>query len=409
MGKRVLINSENFYPIRGGGEKYLENLILKLIQDDYEIEVITVIPEVEGFDKKFEYSITRIIEDKITSKQILGLSVSEFVWGSGKYAEKYFNRKYNKMNTWTQIENQIIEKINSMKPFDVYIGVGQFGAKIKPYSQDIVSIIKKQNSDCKTFYLEFDMYHFSNPNGEKKDLLEIPNIDYIISLNEHDLNHKSILNENNKICLPPILEIDNKKYPKDWEDRPYDFGFISPLYHKGNSIVRNLLLDYPEKKFLIKKPSYGSEYDLNEIYPLISKNYDVLDWVDDIDKDFYQKCKFILYPSLNEGYGMVPVEAILNGAIPIVNKTDSNYWVHENNVYYVDTEMQKNSILYNFQYYLDNYSLINSQWTSAITHILNYEKRIYPLFIGNTNVKVKKHHRQRFEKLYLEFKKILEE
>ena len=221
------------------------------------------------------------------------------------------------------------------------------------------------------------MYHFSNPNGEKKDLLEIPNIDYIISLNEHDLNHKSILNENNKICLPPILEIDNKKYPKDWEDRPYDFGFISPIYHKGNSIVRNLLLDYPEKKFLIKKPSYGSEYDLNEIYPLISKNYDVLDWVDDIDKDFYQKCKFILYPSLNEGYGMVPVESILNGAIPIVNKTDSNYWVHENNVYYVDTEMQKNSILYNFQYYLDNYSLINSQWTSAITHILNYEKRIF--------------------------------
>ena len=81
MGKRVLINSENFYPIRGGGEKYLENLILKLIQDDYEIEVITVIPEVEGFDKtvatflikklQLFYSVPLIFQNKHVFKTAL--------------------------------------------------------------------------------------------------------------------------------------------------------------------------------------------------------------------------------------------------------------------------------------------------------------------------------------------------
>ena len=195
---------------------------------------------------------------------------------------------------------------------------------------------------------------------------------------------------------------------EEWENRPYDFGFLAPIYHKGSSIVKNLLIDFPDCNFLIKKPTYGTCVELDQIYPLIAQNYDVIDWVDNMDADFYQQCRYILYPSLNEGYGLVPVEAILNGAIPLLNYSKSNYWVHYDNVYYIKSELNENKIPYNFDYYLHNYRVVNEVWTNELRKILNRDNKIHIKFIKKTMNKVLKFHRDRYEKYYLKFKNLLE-
>ena len=125
MGKRILINSENFYPLQGGGEKHLEQLLQRLISDGFEIEVITVIPEIEGYEKDFNYPVHRIIEGKVSSEELNGLSVCDFIWGSEiSYASNYFGRKNPNLSNIKQIENSIKEFINNSDKFDIYIGVG---------------------------------------------------------------------------------------------------------------------------------------------------------------------------------------------------------------------------------------------------------------------------------------------
>ena len=413
MGKRILINSENFYPLRGGGEKHLEQLLQRLISDGFEIEVITVIPEIEGYEKDFDYPVHRIIKGKVSSEELNGLSVSDFIWGSEiSYASNYFRRNNPNLSNIKQINNSIKEFITKSEKFDIYIGVGQFGAKLLNLDSeegDIPKFIKEINPQCKTFYLEYDIYHFTNPHGDKINISKWDYVDYILCLNGLEMNHSSIKNENEKIYVPPeiIKEIYPLKSLEEWESRPYDFGFVSPLYHKGNSIVRSLLIDYPNSKFLIKKPSYSSSYDLEVIYPMIANNYDVLGWVEDMDKDFYQKCKFILYPSLNEGYGMVSAEAICNGSIPIINDTQSNRWVNANFAYYIDNELKNNSILYNFDYYMENYLLVNNSWNEEIKNILKTSSKEHYRFIKQSQEGVLSHHQQRFEMMYDKFVSIL--
>ena len=63
MGKNFLIYTDNFYPLQGGAEKAIENLIYRLIEDGNKVQVITMIPEFEGYNKEFQYPIHRLIED----------------------------------------------------------------------------------------------------------------------------------------------------------------------------------------------------------------------------------------------------------------------------------------------------------------------------------------------------------
>ncbi len=417
MGKRVLIYSDNFYPLQGGAEKHLDTLITRLIEDGYQVEVITMIPKVEGFNKEFTYPIHRIITEEITKEQIGEISVSEFMWGANEYAVHYFNTKNNKLPPWKQTELAIINIIEGKGLFDVYIGCGQFGAKQHELGEDIIEKIKEKNPKCKTFYLEFDMYHHANPQGKKWLVTEVmtenplPNINYIMSSNEYDLNHSSIINQNAKICLPPIIDAKINSTPsrEEWEQRPYDFGFISPLYHKGSSIVKSLLIDYPNSRFLIKAPSYGTNYDIDNIYPLLGGDYDRIGWVENLDTDFYQQCKFILYPSLNEGYGMVAIEAFCNGAIPIMNSTPSNKWVNGECCYYIESKLSSNPVIYHFDWYIKNYEDINSAWSKGIAEILRTNSNEHMRFIKYYQEEALNKHQQRFEEKYREFIDIISE
>ncbi len=417
MGKKFLFYTDNFYPLQGGAEKHLENLISRLMEDGHRVHVITMIPNFEGYDKEFKCQIHRLIEGVIPKEDLMDGSISEFMWGSHQYAIKYYQKKDRNLPAWKQTEEGIINIINSLESFDVYIGCGQFGARQHDFGRDIAELLKAKNPLCKTFYLEFDMYHYTNPAGKKwlgiyeGNKNPLPNIDYIMSSNQHDLNHKSNLMENDTICLPPIIDTEITKLTnkKEWENRPYHFGFLSPLFHKGSSIVKSLLIDYPDSKFLIKNPPYGSKFDIEGLYPLLGNNFDTLGWVEDLDKDFYQQCKFILYPSLNEGYGMGAIEALSNGAIPILNLTESNKWVNDEFAYYIESDLLKNPIIYNFNWYMENYDRINESWKKGIFDILRTKSDEHYKFIEYYQEDALQYHQQRFEGLYVEFLRVIGE
>ena len=415
MGKNFLFYTDNFYPLQGGAEKAIDNLIYRLIEDGHQVHVITIIPEFEGFNKEFQYPIHRLIEGVITNDELGNRTISEFMWGSHQYAIQYYNQLNNTLQPWKQTETEILQVISNLDKFDVYIGCGQFGARQHDLGRDIPKALKEKNSRCKTFYLEFDMYHYTNPAGKKwlgiyhGDKNPLPNIDYIMSSNHYDLEHESNNMINKTICLPPIINMEIKKLTnkKEWENRPYDFGFLSPLFHKGSSIVKSLLIDYPDSKFLIKKPSYGANNDIDTIYPLLGNNFDTLGWVEDLDNDFYQQCKFILYPSLNEGYGMGAIEALCNGAIPILNLTESNKWVNSEFAYYVESDLLKNPVIYNFDWYMENYDRINKAWKDNIFDILRTKSDEHCKFIEYYQQDALKYHQQRFEKFYMDFLKVI--
>ena len=164
---------------------------------------------------------SRIISDKINRDSLENTTLSELIWGGGEMANK-FARRLNKDDdrpAWYVLLDRIIEYIENNGPYGAYIGCGQFGAKQVSFMPDIVEHIKNQNPSCKTFYLDFDIYHYSKPDGKLwgglhiVDVNPMPNIDYLISLNHYDLNHESINNSNIKVCLPPEIKERNEFNP----------------------------------------------------------------------------------------------------------------------------------------------------------------------------------------------------
>jgi glycosyltransferase involved in cell wall biosynthesis len=73
----------------------------------------------------------------------------------------------------------------------------------------------------------------------------------------------------------------------------------------------------PDKKFIIKPGGYHHSVVIDKLEKWFP-NVTVGGWYKSIN-EFYQQCKCILYPSLWEGFGMVPMEAASNGCLVFAN------------------------------------------------------------------------------------------
>jgi len=49
---------------------------------------------------------------------------------------------------------------------------------------------------------------------------------------------------------------------------------------------------------------------------------DIVDWVESMENDFFRKGRYLLYPSVFEGFGLMPMEAAMQGTIPICSDID---------------------------------------------------------------------------------------
>ena len=85
-------------------------------------------------------------------------------------------------------------------------------------------------------------------------------------------------------------------------------GFIKPIPHKGVDFFYQLATQLPEKKFLVLRGEWQNFEDIRRGLP----NVFFMEPVDEI-KVFYERCRMIVMPSLQEDAGTVAQEAALNG------------------------------------------------------------------------------------------------
>ena len=104
---------------------------------------------------------------------------------------------------------------------------------------------------------------------------------------------------------------------EEWKNRPYDFLFNNPQLNKGSLTVLEIAKKYPNKRFLIKMGNWGS-WNNNEIIQLNRLgNVNIINSVKSMENEFYRLGKYLLSPSVIDGGGMMPLEAAMQGTIPI--------------------------------------------------------------------------------------------
>lgn len=89
-------------------------------------------------------------------------------------------------------------------------------------------------------------------------------------------------------------------------------GFIKPLHHKGVDLFYEIAAAMPDRRFVVLR---GEWQDIETIRPF--PHVEFMEPVDDI-RDFYEKVRLVLVPSLSEDAGTVGQECAVN-RIPCVS------------------------------------------------------------------------------------------
>ena len=307
-GKRILVGTELFYPLFGGGEKALIDWLMEFHNEGADITVLTIAPELEGYEKEFPFEVIRLLP-----KQKLPLN-SKDIWqyyrDIGIIDTDYL--PHFKKGLLLNIAKQTLE---TLPPFDIYLGYGAWG--FHNIKNTLCNIVKDISPQTMTFGIFYDVYNL-------KSKVTFPDIDYLISCAPiPSIKNKYFYNEP-LVLLPNQLTFDRDFIIslEEWRERPYDFVFNNPILHKGVDIVKALIREFPQKKFLIKKGGYFSISEENQKFFDGCKNVTLLETDISMEKDFFRKGKFLLYPSFNEGFGLMPIEALSQNTIPICSDID---------------------------------------------------------------------------------------
>lgn len=114
----------------------------------------------------------------------------------------------------------------------------------------------------------------------------------------------------NTICRPPVFPEDKKVKSEG------DYITLVNLYdNKGGQQLINIAKEMPDYKFLGVEGSYGPQ-----IYDRTVSNIDYIENQKDI-REVLRKTKILLMPSKYESWGMMGVEAMINGIPVIANPT----------------------------------------------------------------------------------------
>ena len=296
---RVLVGTNLFYPLNGGGERALIDWLNDFHLKGIEICVITTTPEIENLEREFPFQVIRL-QDKIP------------------YSEKIDNEGVQNYLQEIQYNHyEMIDKamliLSEMNDFDFYIGYGFWGSEwlIDGY-KSFATVLKEQYPKLKTISLKWDVH-----GGEGEY-----DTDYVL----HGAPYKYINNPHtNKVFIKrfsmfPKQTTDNPLEVfnfEEWKNRPYDFLFNNPQLNKGSLTVLEIAKKYPNKRFLIKMGNWGS-WNNNEIIQLNRLgNVNIINSVKSMENEFYRLGKYLLSPSVIDGGGMMPLEAAMQGTIPI--------------------------------------------------------------------------------------------
>ncbi len=143
-----------------------------------------------------------------------------------------------------------------------------------------------------------------------------------------------------KVCVVPNAWQHVRRYTEapDWEQRypqlesgTYYFSLATRARHKNGQWVREVAKRNPDLSFAIA----GGSYDVDEAD--VPSNVHLLGFVSDEDAcALIRHCRAFLYPSLYEGFGLPPLEALALGAQVISSDATSLPEVLGSSVHYID-------------------------------------------------------------------------
>ena len=145
---RLLVGTNLFYPLYGGGEKALIDWLMDFQERGIEICVMTTVPEVEGFDMEFPFEIIRLTQKKPYSEKI-----EED--GMNQYLEEELQAHYHHANEFSQ---KALSILKVLPPFDYYLGYGIWGSlafqqEMLPNFRSFASVLKEEYPSIKTISL----------------------------------------------------------------------------------------------------------------------------------------------------------------------------------------------------------------------------------------------------------------
>ncbi|MCI9347434.1 MAG: glycosyltransferase family 4 protein [Lachnospiraceae bacterium] len=113
------------------------------------------------------------------------------------------------------------------------------------------------------------------------------------------------------------------------------YFFIGRLVNNKNiKWIFNVADNNPNSIFVIAGALSNEKFDF---YPGKNENIIYTGFISDSEmKALYQNCKAFLFPSLMEGFGIPPMEALYNGAPIIISNTSSLPEVYEDSAHYIN-------------------------------------------------------------------------
>ena len=286
-GIRFLYVSRYWLPMSGGAELEAHNFVSRLISEGADVEVVTFHPvESEGLG----YKVTRIVHPDFDPEAT----------DSDRYSYQWYD--WNRSRLFDHLSEgswDVVIHFNDLGPQD-------FGYSNHHRFKDWVNIGRI----------------WDPPVSLNKGWSEWPwhlGYDLLLLPTQYHYDTTGLNSNEPAMVLPPagVETLSNIDELDDLDSRSYDFGFINPIHHKGVELVAKLVGRFPTKRFLVKAGNYRSQTQLDKLSNW-HDNVEVAGWYDNID-DYYRSCKAILYPSLQEGFGMVSYEALANGCLTFAN------------------------------------------------------------------------------------------
>ena len=129
---------------------------------------------------------------------------------------------------------------------------------------------------------------------------------------------------------------DIKDIHLDIEPKSYYFSIGSLAPHKNFEWVLEVAKNNPESKFIISGGINNKIWNYNIDFNKV-KNVEFIGYISDEEMKAYMKnAKALLFPSLYEGFGIPPLEALALGTPVIASNISVLHEIYANSIHYVD-------------------------------------------------------------------------
>ena len=374
----ILIGTNLFYPLFGGGEKALIDWLEDFTQLGHNVTVITTMPEIEGYEMEFSFEVIRIMPKTPYDKNLDSVRLQSNL--NSEYFNSYSTHPQDNNYYSMHLASQKIKDRN----FDLYIGYGKWGVYVEDENvMTFATLVKKQNPNILTMGLTWEY----SAGGL------IWGVDKLLSCAPYELTNNKNLNLNfqDKLTLIPkqntFSAIEKFDY-NEWKNRPYDFIFNNPQIGKGVDTLYYIIKKMKHKKFLLKHGNWGGSDKFEKFVGL--ENVDIIDKIDCMETEFFRKGRYLLYPSILEGFGLMPLEAAMQGTIPICSDIGILRYSSEPFSIFVYSEYLTDTV-YNVVSKIDSVELLNwegiaDSWIKMIEFLDENEEFVMEKYYDLKNV-----------------------